>query len=282
METINKKYTLLEKIGEGSFGFIYRGQNIRTREYVAIKVEPIKNETKLLKNESIVYQYLNNSPGIPSVKWFGKDDKNYYMVIDLLGQSLQSLKNERHRFSLPLVLQIGIQIVNLLQTIHDKGLVHRDIKPDNFLLSRNPNDKNIYLIDFGFCKSYLIDDGKHIPYKQTHNLIGSNTYASINAHNFTELSRRDDLESLGYMFIYFYLGSLAWQQHEETPNTKEIPNTKARIIYLKQFITETTHLPEVLTVYMKYVRNLAFEETPDYKFIINLFKRELEIIQKKI
>lgn len=274
MEIINKKYTLLEKIGEGSFGSIYRGQNIRTREYVAIKVEPIKNETKLLKNESIVYQYLNNIQGIPSVKWFGKDSTNYYMVIDLLGQSLQSLKNVRDRFSLPLVLQIGIQVINLLKTIHEKGLVHRDIKPDNFLLSRNPNDKNIYIIDFGFCKSYLIDD-KHIPYKQTHNLIGSNTYASINAHNFTELSRRDDLESLGYMLIYFYLGSLEWQQ-QETPNTKE------RIIYLKQFITETPHLPEVLSIYMKYVRSLAFEETPDYTFIINLFKRELEIIQKKI
>jgi len=273
MEIINKKYTLLEKIGEGSFGSIYRGQNIRTREYVAIKVEPIKNETKLLKNESIVYQYLNNSPGIPSVKWFGKDATNYYMVIDLLGQSLQSLKNVRGRFSLQLVLQIGIKIIDLLKTIHDKGLVHRDIKPDNFLLSRNPTDTNIYIIDFGFCKSYLIDDDKHIPYKQTHNLIGSNTYASINAHNFRELSRRDDLESLGYMLIYFYLGSLAWQ---ETLNTKE------RIVYLKQFITETTQLPEVLSVYMKYVRNLAFEQTPDYTFITNLFKRELEIIQKKI
>ena len=276
MNLINKKYTLLEQIGEGSFGFIYRGQNIRTREYVAIKVEPIKNETKLLKNETNVYQYLNNSPGIPSVKWFGKDTTNYYMVIDLLGQSLQSLKNVSDRFSLQLVLQIGIKIIDLLKTIHDKGLVHRDIKPDNFLLSRNPNDKNIYIIDFGFCKSYLINDNKHIPYKKTHNLIGSNTYASINAHNFRELSRRDDLESLGYMLIYFYLGSLAWQQQQETLNTKE------RIVYLKQFITETTQLPEVLSVYMKYVRNLVFEETPDYTFITNLFKRELEIIQKKI
>jgi len=276
MEIINKKYTLLDKIGEGSFGSIYRGQNIRTMEYVAIKVEPIKNETKLLKNESTIYQYLNNNPGIPSVKWFGKCDTNYYMVIDLLGQSLQSLKNKIGTFSLKLILQIGIQVINLLKTIHDKGLVHRDIKPDNFLLSTKPNDKNIYLIDFGFCKSYLIDDDKHIPYKQTHNLIGSNTYASINAHKFRELSRRDDLESLGYMLIYFYLGSLAWQQQQETLNTKE------RIVYLKQFITETTQLPEVLSVYMKYVRNLAFEQTPDYTFITNLFKRELEIIQKKI
>jgi len=272
MNLINKKYTLLEKIGEGSFGSIYRGQNIRTREYVAIKVEPIKNETKLLKNESIVYQYLNNNQGIPSVKWFGKDDENYYMIIDLLGQSLQSLLNKNSVFSLKLVLQIGIQVINLLKTIHDKGLVHRDIKPENFLLATNQNDRTIYIIDFGFCKSYLIDN-KHIPYKHTHNLIGSNTYASINAHNFIELSRRDDLESLGYMLIYFYLGSLAWQ---ETQNTNE------RIMYLKQFVTESTQVPEVLHEYMTYVRKLSFEEKPDYNNIINRFKRELELMQKKI
>jgi casein kinase I family protein HRR25 len=274
MKIINKKYTLLEKIGEGSFGAIYRGQNIRTREYVAIKVESIGNNTKLLKNESTIYQYLNNNLGIPSVKWFGKDDDNYYMVIDLLGQSLQSLKNKNSSFSLKLVLQIGIQIINLLKTIHDKGLIHRDIKPENFLLSTKPNDKNIYIIDFGFCKSYLID-GLHIPYKKTNNLIGSNTYASINAHNCIELSRRDDLESLGYMLIYFYLGTLDWQQENGQQNE--------RIKQLKQFVTEETiHLPEVLHEYMIYVRKLTFEETPDYNNIINRFKRELEIMQKKI
>lgn len=275
MKIINKKYTLLEKIGEGSFGCIYRGQNIRTREYVAIKVEPIENNTKLLKNESTIYQYLNNNQGIPSVKWFGKDDENYYMVIDLLGQSLQSLLNKNSVFSLKLVLQIGIQVINLLKTIHDRGLVHRDIKPENFLLTTNQNDTNIYIIDFGFCKSYLIDN-KHIPYKHTHSLIGSNTYASINAHNFIELSRRDDLESLGYMLIYFYLGSLVWQQQQETLNTNE------RIKYLKQFVTESTQVPEVLHEYMSYVRKLSFEETPDYNNIINRFKRELELMQKKI
>jgi len=273
MEIINKKYTLLEKIGEGSFGSIYRGQNIRTSEYVAIKVEPIKNETKLLKNESTIYQYLNNNNGIPSVKWFGKDNTNYYMVIDLLGQSLQSMKDRVHTFSLKLVLQIGINVINVLKTIHDKGLVHRDIKPENFLLSRNPTDKKIYIIDFGFCKSYLID-GKHIAQKSTHNLIGSNTYASINAHNFIELSRRDDLESLGYMLIYFYLGSLSWQ--------KELEKMNEQIKHLKQCITEGHKLPSILEGYMMYVRKLGFEEKPDYTFITDKFKTELEIIQKKI
>ena len=128
MEIINKKYKIIHKIGEGSFGSIYKGQNIRTREFVAIKVESIENETKLLKNESAIYHYLNNTEGIPSVKWFGKDLNNYYMVINLLGSSLQDIKNKHFTFSLKLVLQIGIKIVSLIQSIHEKGLIHIDIK----------------------------------------------------------------------------------------------------------------------------------------------------------
>ena len=268
---INNKYKILERIGEGAFGSIYRGQNIRTLELVAIKIEPIGNETKLLKNESIVYQYLNNVDGIPTVKWFGKDEENYYMVIQLLGESLQSIKNKRDCFSLKLVLQIGIHIIELLKTIHEKGLVHRDIKPDNFLLGLDSDSKRIFIIDFGFCKSYLFD-GKHVPQKRTHNLIGSRTYASINAHNCIELSRRDDLESLGYMFIYFYAGVLPWQL--DTSNVHM--NANEHIIRSKQDIMENTNIPKILTNYIRYVRGLGFSEKPHYSSIINGFNREID------
>jgi serine/threonine protein kinase len=268
---INNKYKILERIGEGAFGSIYRGQNIRTLELVAIKIEPIGNETKLLKNESIVYQYLNNVDGIPTVKWFGKDEENYYMVIQLLGESLQSIKNKRDCFSLKLVLQIGIHIIELLKTIHEKGLVHRDIKPDNFLLGLDSDSKRIFIIDFGFCKSYLFD-GKHVPQKRTHNLIGSRTYASINAHNCIELSRRDDLESLGYMLIYFYAGVLPWQL--DTSNVHM--NANEHIIRSKQDIMENTNIPKILTNYIRYVRGLGFSEKPHYSSIINGFNREID------
>ena len=144
MALINKKYKIIEKIGEGAFGLIYKGENVRTREMVAIKVEPIEKEMKLLKNESIIYQYLNDVQGVPFVKWFGKDEKNYYMVLNLLGESLQTIKNDS-TFSLMTTLQIGIQVLLLVKTIHDKGLVHRDIKPDNFLLGLNNQRKRIYM-----------------------------------------------------------------------------------------------------------------------------------------
>jgi serine/threonine protein kinase len=278
MEIINKKYKLLEKIGEGSFGSIYKAHNIRTDEYVAVKVEPIENVTKLLKNESIIYHYLNEVPGIPSVKWFGKDEENYYMVIDLLGKSLQDLKNKYYVLPLKLVLQIGVQIIKLLQNIHEKGLIHRDIKPDNFLFGLKDKITTLHIIDFGFCKTFIKDD-KHIPQKNTHNLIGSNTYASANAHKFIELSRRDDLESLGYMLINLYLGSLPWQDITGLSNdlNGEIHQT---IINSKTRLLETCSIPAGLTNYMKYVRNLEFVEKPNYTFLIDNFLVQIELLKK--
>ena len=264
MELINNKYKLLEKIGEGSFGSIYKGENIRTKELVAIKMEPITNDYKLLKNESIIYQHLTNTIGIPNVKWFGKDENNYYMVINLLGESLQSIKNSRGVFSLLLVLQIGFQIILLLKTIHDKGLIHRDIKPDNFLVSKSEKNKQLYIIDFGFCKTYINND-KHIEMKRTNSLIGSLTYASINSHNLLELSRRDDLESLGYMLLYLYKGSLEWQKIEDI----------TKIMSMKQKIIQNENIPEILRNYLKYVRCLEFEETPNYFLLTDMFKREI-------
>jgi len=264
MNLINNKYKIIEKLGAGCFGEIYKGENIRTDEKVAIKVEPISNNLKLLKNESVIYQYLVGTTGIPNVKWFGKDTTNYYMVLNLLGDSLQTLINNKNVFSLKLVLQVGLQIIFTLKSIHEKDLVHRDIKPDNFLLGNNDNNKKqIYIIDFGFCKSLV----NITNVKKTTGLIGSLTYASINAHNYTELSYRDDLESLGYMLIYFYQGFLDWQK------TADIK----LIIQMKQQVVDNEKIPIVLRDFLRSVRTLGFKEMPDYNTLISLLKRELEL-----
>jgi casein kinase 1 len=270
MELINNKYKLIEKIGNGSFGSIYKAENVRTCEYVAIKVEPITSQIKLLLNESRKYQYLSHLPGIPNIKWFGKDLSNYYMVINLLGDSLESfIQKTKTRFSLKMTLYIGIQIIKLLKTIHERTLVHRDIKPDNFLFGPDNDKRQLHLIDFGFCKSYLTTNDKHIEMKNTSGLIGSPTYASINAHDFKELSRRDDLESLGYTLVYLYLGKLKWQQ--ETYTIGEIKQLKIELF-------DDTRLPHILLDYIKYTRSLEFKENPDYDKIINDFRMEIDIL----
>jgi serine/threonine protein kinase len=257
---INNKYNLIEKIGEGSFGYIYKALNIRTNGCVAIKIEPIANNTKLLKNEANIYRYLLNTTGIPDVKWFGKDKTNYYMVLNLLGKSLQDIKNDKQIFSLILVAKIAIKILIILKELHSKGIIHRDIKPDNFLFGL---DNNLYLIDFGLA--YFIDD---IEFKKTNGLIGSVTYASLNAHDFIMLTRRDDLESLGYMLIYFYLGKLPW--NEINKDTILIKKMKKEIIIDKR-------IPEIFKEYMNYVRKLQLNEIPNYELLISKFKQLLEI-----
>jgi len=269
MNLINKKYILLEKIGSGCFGSIYKGQNIRTNEYVAIKIESIQDDLKLLKNESNIYQYLNGCEGIPCVKWFGKDENNYYMVIKLLGNSLQDLINKNTTFSLAITLKIGIKMLTIIKTIHDKGLVHRDIKPDNFLFGLHEINNNIYLIDFGFCKSY-IENGEHNKIKKTHHMIGSKNYASISSHNCYDLSRRDDLESFSYMLIYLYIGGLPWNNVSD----EEI------IIKLKKDILKDNIYPAVLLDLLRYSRTMEYQEKPNYYLIIDNFKRELEILSK--
>ena len=260
-----EKYIITNRIGDGCFGSIYKGHNIRTREPVAIKVEPINNGLHLLKNESTIYQYLNGCLSIPVVKWYGKDETNYYMVINLLGESLQDLMNKHKTLPLSTVLNLGIKIITVLKTIHDKGLIHRDIKPHNILFSNNSLNKEINLIDFGFCKSYINHDtGTHAPIKKIHGIIGSKNYASIMTHNHYELSRRDDLESLGYMLLYFYAGELPWSN---------VLNNDT-IIYLKnKILTDVTIYPVVILDFIKYARSLEYEEKPNYHLLMDNFKR---------
>jgi len=252
---ISNKYELLEKIGEGAFGKIYKGRNIRTDDIVAINVEPIENKTQLLKNETRIYQYLAGATGIPQVKWFGVDGENNYMVTTLLGDSLSVLKEKYGTFSLKVVMQIGCQMVERLQYIHKMGLLHRDIKPDNFLMG--PLNK-LYIIDFGLCKKYL-NDGKHIENKPLSKILGTATFVSANVHNLQTPSRRDDLESLVYILMYLYFSNLPWQECKYLNEMKE----------KKHKILDDENIPSAFKDILMYVRRLNFDEEPDYNKLTN-------------
>ena len=266
-EIINRKYKILNKIGNGSFGTIYNGFNIRTNEGVAIKKDNINNELSLLKNETIIYNHLKNIQHIPNLKWFGKDTINYYLVIELLGRSLENVITEYKTFSLKVVLKIGIKILRILKDIHSRGIIHRDIKPDNFLFGLNDESKKLYIIDFGLSKRY-INNGTHIEFSTTDNLIGSLTYTSINSHNFMELSRRDDLESLSYMLVHFYFGNLSWQSIKDVKNGQSV---NKQIKELKEQILKTPELPNVMAQFITSIKKIEFDETPKYDLYINYF-----------
>lgn len=263
---IANKYIIIKKIGQGSFGSIYQGQNQRTNELVAIKIEPLNQKTNLLTNESNFYNFLKDIDGIPNVKWYGKDEINYYMVIPLLGESLQTLRNNKTSFFN--LKSISIQILYLLESIHKKGLVHRDIKPDNFLFGLTSN--KLYLIDFGLCKFFL-KDNKHISIKKTSCLIGSVNYSSINSHEKWELSRRDDLISLGYIMIFLFYGTLDWSSINLNEN-KEY--NQILILESKKNILKKEKLPLFLFSFLEYCYSLKFHEEPNYLFLNNLLKNE--------
>jgi serine/threonine protein kinase len=263
---IANKYDLISKIGSGAFGSIYMGKNVRTGEPVAIKVEPLKHETNLLKNEARIYQYLKGGVGIPQVKWFGVDDTNNYMVINLLGESLQHNINTYGPFSLLESLSIGVQMIERIQYVHECGLIHRDVKPDNFLFGLNDQRDRLYIIDFGFCKK-CNNPETQTPPKRMSSVLGTPNYISISVHDYIEPTKYDDLESILYTILYLFYGKLPWDIPGIT-NT-EIRNMKQSLLCGDAAAT----IPKIFTQFASIL--LACREKtgePNYKSLLDLLK----------
>ncbi|CAB87367.1 serine/threonine protein kinase (CK1 family) Cki2 [Schizosaccharomyces pombe] len=267
-------YRVGRKIGEGSFGVIFDGMNLLNNQLIAIKFEPKKSEAPQLRDEYRTYKLLVGNAGIPNVYYFGQEGLHNILVIDLLGPSLEDLFEWcGRRFSVKTVAMTAKQMLSRVQTIHEKNLVYRDIKPDNFLIGR-PSSRNanmVYMVDFGMAKYYRDPKTKqHIPYSERKSLSGTARYMSINTHLGREQSRRDDLESLGHVFMYFLRGSLPWQGLKAANNKH-----KYEKISEKKQSTSISELcagfPNEFSKYMTYVRSLEFDEEPDYAFLQELF-----------
>lgn len=272
---VGGKYHLKEILGQGSFGKIFRASVKGSEAMVAVKVEKRNNQAgyATLTREAKVLTDVDGKPGFPTLYAFGKEDEYNFMVTSLLGLNLEKLfRLCGGIFSLKTVLMLADQLLTRIETLHGANYLHRDIKPENFVMGLSSSSKNLFLIDFGLSRQYRNAEGVHIRLSENKGLIGTARYASINAHLGVEQSRRDDLEAIGYVLIYFLKGKLPWQNLPVT-------NKKEKYAMISDMKMNTPlevlceDLPKEFLTFLTYVKGLMFDETPNYKYLKKLFRK---------
>lgn len=252
---------LEEKIGQGAFGVVrraeYRGQS------VAVKIEMMSSVKKYLQQEVMTVQALQGIQRVPRLLTYGVDDQCCYMVTELLGESLNDKFKKCGRIlSIPTVSMLASELIGIIESVHSFQYLHRDIKPHNFLVS----DSKLYVIDFGLARKAGYANLSE--FGGVRRVCGTLPFVSLNLHLGMQYTKRDDLESLGYSFIYFLKGSLPWYD----PKGTKLPEYKVRKI--KQDITIYSlcrDLPGEFERYMTYVRGLKYDQEPDYGMLKTMF-----------
>jgi len=260
-------YRGINEIGHGAFGRVFSAKNIINGDRVAIKFEK-RNEHEVLHMEYKVLNFLYcPGSGIPHVKAYFKTPLYNVMVMELLGPSLEHLfQHCKRRFSLKTVLLLAFQMINRVEFIHKKNVLHCDIKPGNFVMSASYFGGKVYIIDFGLAKRYMTNKG-HIPLLYGDGMTGTARYASLNVVQGVELSRRDDMESLAYVLIYFLRGSLPWQGLKVS-GTKQ--QRFEKMVEMKQSIKPEElckGYPGEFGAFLIYCRSMEFESMPNYDMI---------------
>ncbi|KAF1743506.1 hypothetical protein MXB_1077 [Myxobolus squamalis] len=274
---IGEKYKIIKLIGKGSFGEVFLGEDVTTKCRVAIKIEVCAHGFSQLTFESKVYRYLSDGVNVPAARLYDIDQSRRALVMELLGSSLEDLHRKwGRRFTLKTICLLADQMLTLLEYLHLRDVIHRDIKPDNFLMGLH-DPSRVYIVDFGLAKQYCISRViPHVKYNNKKCMIGTARYASINAHIGIEQSRRDDLESLGYVLLYLYLGQLPWQGINVENKNRKYDRIMERKLNVSTEIL-CRHAPQQFRDYLTYVKHLRFDQRPDYMYLRGLFRQILSI-----
>lgn len=281
------KYNMISHLGTGSFGEVYIAIRIKDGKEIAAKVEASKinsSHSSRLINEYRMYKSMRRhgfTTGLPKIYDFIQTPQFNIMTMQLLGKNLNDIYMLcNKKFHLETVFAIGIQLVTIMEKMHESGYIHRDIKPNNFLVGKQRPDK-IFITDFGLSKKYIDHTGNHIKQNDDATFVGTVRYASLNVHHGIEPSRRDDLESIGYMLIFFLLGFLPWQGLGKDKSKDEMILTIGKVKRETDISELCQSLPSCFKDYIYYCRNLQFNDKPSYKFLRDLFKntaRSIEIV----
>ncbi|RMZ85006.1 hypothetical protein DV738_g294, partial [Chaetothyriales sp. CBS 135597] len=270
---IGGRYQIREPLGTGSFGDVYLGRDVSNNQEVAIKLEHCSAGFPHLSQEIGIYEDLHGRPGIPQVLWHGSNCEYEVMVLELLGPNLEDLFQYcDRRFSLKTTLMLMDQLLHRIETIHRAGYLHRDIKPENCLMGTGRQGNTVFVTDLGLATdvpdSFPSDRPRTAPPRLS--LVGTSYFASTNGHLAVTASRRDDLESLGYMALYFLHGSLPWAEIRASTRSE-----KHELIFKRKQTITVAELcdgaPQEFAVYMNYIRELGSHDRPDYKYLRSLF-----------
>mmetsp|Transcript_66588 Transcript_66588/g.171363 ORF Transcript_66588/g.171363 Transcript_66588/m.171363 type:complete len:291 (-) Transcript_66588:200-1072(-) len=273
MDRVGDRFQLGRKLGSGSFGIVYRATDLNSQEEVAVKVEHASTRHSQLLNENRIYKCLGSRQGLARVRHCGMEAHRNVLVLDLLGPSLRDLFHDCGKSLSPAtLLGFADQMIDLLEYVHAKGFIHRDIQPRNILVDSGDKSDQLNLIDFGMAKRYQDSrSGRHIPYREGCRGKGTLEFASARAVRGIEQSRRDDLESVGWVLLYLSRGSLPWTGLSfPTRQDRFVKISQMRASISVEELCNGLEAEHIIFSYFSYVKGLEFDEAPDYAYLRRL------------